>query len=96
MEDVCKESIASMIKTPEDALKGLYEMVVEFRALLNCCSVDFIVDNLFTETLSPAIQKDLVALEDSQVASLPQSLFKNGEGEVGASLGKGWLLVKLS
>ena len=35
MEDVCKESIASMIKTPEDALKGLYEMVVEFRALLN-------------------------------------------------------------
>ena len=65
MEDACKENIKSMIRTPEDALKGLYEMVVEFRALLNCCSVDFIVDNLFTETLSPAIQKDLVALEDS-------------------------------
>ena len=96
MEDVCKESIKSMTKTPEDALKGLYEMVVEFRALLNCCSVDFIVDNLFTETLSPAIQKDLVALEDSQVASLPRMLLEIRGGEVGASLGKGWLLVYLS
>ena len=98
MEDACKESIASMINTPEDALTDLYEMVVEFRALLNCCSVDFIVDNSFTETLSPEIQKDLLALEDSQVASLPRLLFENeiGEGEVGDSLGKGWLLVYLS
>ena len=63
------EEISTM--TSEEALVVLYDLVAEFRSLLNCCSVDFIVDNLFLEALSPALQKELAALDDEQVAGLP-------------------------
>ena len=79
--------------TPEKALVVLYDMVTEFRSLLNCCSVDFIVDNLFLEALSPALQKELDELDDAQVAGLPGLLLDAHWAELGAALGKGWLLV---
>ena len=81
------------IMTPEEALEVLYDMVTEFRSLLNCCSVDFIVDNLFLEALSPSLQKELTALDDVQVAGLPGLLLGAEEAEHGVTLGKGWLLV---
>ena len=67
--DACKQATErkhedASIMTPEEALVLLYEMVSEFRSLLNCCSVDFIVDNLFLEALSPSLQKELTALDD--------------------------------
>ena len=81
------------MRTPEEALVVLYDMVSEFRSLLNCCSVDFIVDNLFLEALSPALQKELAELDDAQVAGLPGLLLGAQWTELGISLGKGWLLV---
>ena len=79
--------------TPEEALVVLYDMVKEFRSLLNCCSVDFIVDNLFLEALSPALQEELAELDDVQVAGLPGMLLDPERMELGVALGKGWLLV---
>ena len=81
------------IMTPEEALVVLYDMVTEFRSLLNCCSVDFIVDNLFLEALSPALQEELAALDDDQVAGLPGMLLDPERTQLGVALGKGWLLV---
>jgi len=75
------------IMTPEEALEVLYDMVTEFRSLLNCCSVDFIVDNLFLEALSPTLQKELIALDDVQVAGLPGLLLGAEEAEYGVTLG---------
>ena len=81
------------LKTPEEALVVLYDMVTEFRSLLNCCSVDFIVDDLFLEALSPALQEELAALDDGQVAGLPGMLLDPERTQLGVALGKGWLLV---
>ena len=102
-EDACMEIVKqdtelkreeTSIMTPEEALVALYDMVTEFRSLLNCCSVDFIVDNLFLEALSPALQKELTELDDVQVAGLPGMLLGAELAEFGGALGKGWLLVE--
>ena len=102
-EDACMEIVKqgtelkreeTSIMTPEEALVALYDMVTEFRSLLNCCSVDFIVDNLFLEALSPALQKELTELDDVQVAGLPGMLLGAALAEFGGALGKGWLLVE--
>ena len=81
------------LMTPEESLVVLYDMVTEFRSLLNCCSVDFIVDDLFLEALSPALQEELAALDDGQVAGLPGMLLDPERIQLGVALGKGWLLV---
>ena len=98
--DVCKvlelNQNETSNRTPEEALEALYDMVTEFRSLLNCCSVDFIVDNLFTEALTPEIQEELAALDDQQVAGLPGQLLDPNFIGPGVALGWGWLLADQS
>ena len=59
-----------------EALEKLADFLNKYSPIINVCMVDFVTDDIFATCLSDALGLELLALEESEIANLPQRLLK--------------------